>query len=368
MKQFLKAGEPPMRTTVELIIPAIAALIFSYIIIPLLKKIAARTGWLDKPNARKIHHTPIPLIGGIAIGIATTLACISSYRFMSDNQLKLPLLTGALIMLFVGAIDDRFNIKPVYRLFIQATCAYNVAASGIRIDSLYGILGINEIPLLSQYVLTIILITGVVNAFNLMDGIDGLFGILAIIGFSILSYISFKVNYREQVILFMAIVGSLVAFLRFNFSNKQKIFMGDAGSLFLGFVLITSAINLLNTAETSTSIDKTKVLLLVASIFLVPVLDSLRVYLGRIKKGISPFQADKTHLHHLLLFLGVTHKQAALIIALFVISITLILATLIEFLPLTITILVAVMIFAIITGALILNKKAYDLQESTKPA
>lgn len=348
-----------MTTPAELIIPAIVTTVFSISIIPILKKIAIKTGWTDKPDQRKIHHQPIPLIGGISIGIATSLACISNPLFIETIQRNIPVLTGAYTMLLIGAIDDRFNIKPLFRLLIQLACAYNAAASGIRLHSFYGFLGINEIPLLSQYIVTIILIAGVVNAYNLMDGIDGLLGILSIIGFSILSYVSFKVNHTEQLILFISIIGSLVVFLRFNLSVTGKIFMGDAGSLFLGFILITSAITLLNTTEVCISAVQTKILLLLASIFLVPVLDSLRVYLGRIKKGNSPFQADKTHLHHLILFLGITHKQAATIIAVFVVAITVIVSTLIEFLPLTITVLIATLIFAVLTCVLILHKKAY---------
>lgn len=343
-----------MERVIDYSLPIIGALLLALMFIPLIKNFAARVGLIDKPNARKVHSTPVPLAGGIAIAMTTIVVLLLNPKFMEGIQHNFIWLTGAIIMLVIGALDDRFDIKPSYRLLIQLGCAFAVAYSGIRINSFYGLFGIEEIPVLAQYILTVVVITGVVNAYNLMDGIDGLIGGLSLVGALVLGILSYTHHHQDIFILCLTLSGAIIGFLRHNLSRK-KIFMGDAGSLFLGFSLVVIAIKLLNSTEPGNSEQGMKIFLFVSGIFLVPVLDSLRVYRARIKRGGSPFKADKTHLHHLFLYLGLTHRRASLMIVVLSSLILLVVVSMVYLVPVTWVIIIGIMIFSFITWILTIN-------------
>lgn len=299
-----------MKTTTEFLAFGTLALLISLVFIPVIKKIAVKANLVDKPNYRKVHITPVPLVGGISIAFSVVLVILLSENRLPFLMEYLPIITSGFVLLIVGVIDDRNDVSAKYKLAIQLLLSLIIAFSGIRISSLYGLFGIYEIAVCTQYILTIIAITGVVNAFNLMDGVDGLVGGLSVLGFTmfLLSSLYFNDYYLGKISVIF--IGAIVGFLRFNLS-KKKIFMGDSGSLFLGFVLITLGIKLMEENGSSQNGYAYGFLLLV-SFFSIPVLDSLRVYIGRIKQGNSPFKADKSHLHHLLLNAGLTHKKVAI--------------------------------------------------------
>ena len=247
---------------------------------------------------------------------------------------------------------------------IQLICALAIAFSGIRIVSLYGLFGVYEIPVLLQYILTMVIITGIVNAMNLMDGIDGLLGEISMLGFLILFSFSIYLKEYSFTALCISFVGSISGFLKFNLSNK-KIFMGDAGSLFLGYILVSSSIYLLNNNSHS---ENSKNLLLISAIgfFALPVLDSIRVYLGRIKIGKSPFKADKTHIHHLLLLMNFSHKRIGVIITFISIVFLIYSLMVLNYLSLFWIILSIGVLFSIISLILNLNKKVIDWRDKIK--
>jgi UDP-GlcNAc:undecaprenyl-phosphate GlcNAc-1-phosphate transferase len=344
-----------MKFTIEMIITGAISLVMVLILVPGLKNLAFRIGLVDKPNHRKLHDDSVPLTGGIAIALGTALSLLVNNTFMEAFQENIYMLSAALLLLIVGALDDRADIRPIYRLVIQFGCAYMIAASGLRISSLYGVFGIGEIPASLQYGLTIFVIVGVVNAFNLMDGIDGLAGSLAIVGLIVFSVLSYAFGRYEYTIVFIALIGAILGFLRFNLS-KNKIFMGDGGSLFLGFILVVSGIRLIELTNTYQNIDQSLILLIVISIFLVPVLDSIRVYAGRMSQGISPFSADKSHLHHLFLLTGLTHKFTTLAIVFSAILLVGITISLTYYFPMTIVLILAWLAFKMLTKLLNSNK------------
>lgn len=349
-----------MENLIALITPACASLIFILMLTPLIRKFAIIIQLVDKPNARKVHHQPTPLVGGISIFAATTLALLLSDVFLKGIGTFVPLLTGSFVMLAMGAIDDKMNIKPIYRLGIQLICAYSIAASGIRIHSFYGIFGVTEIPILSQYFITILIIAGVVNAYNLMDGVDGLLASLALVTFLLFTAIAYRLRAGELTAMYLAISCSIVGFLRFNFSKKNKIFLGDAGSLLLGFILVVSGIYLLNLSYQVEKINNPQILVLVVGVFIVPVLDSLRVYRSRIKRGTSPFKADKTHLHHLFLFIGASHKKITLVISTASVLIALVSASLCSILSITWGIVLGSLLFAVFFMILVINHSVME--------
>jgi len=298
-----------MKTTIEFLAFGALALVLTLIFIPIIKIIAVKVKLVDKPNYRKVHSTPVPLVGGISITFSVILLLLISGDRLPFLMEYLPIITSGLVLLIVGVIDDKNDVSAKYKLAIQLLLSLLIAFSGIRISSLYGLFGIYEIAVWAQYVLTIIVITGVVNAFNLMDGVDGLVGGLSLLGFTmfLLASLFFDDYFLGKISVIF--IGAIIGFLRFNLS-KKKIFMGDAGSLFLGFILVTLGIKFME-EQGSAQNEYAYGFLLLVSFFSIPVLDSLRVYLGRIKQGNSPFRADKSHLHHLLLTAGLTHKKVA---------------------------------------------------------
>ena len=292
----------------------IVSFLLGILLIPFLRKIAYKVNLTDKPNARKVHIKPVPLIGGISIAIVLICVLMLSPNFFAIAKKYLTILSCGFILLIVGVIDDKTDLNAKLKLVIQLSLAAIVVHYDTRIMGFYGFLGINEIPIYLQYLLTILIITGVVNAFNLMDGVDGLVGTLSFVGFTMLLITSIYLKNIELATICVVFMGSILSFLRYNLSKKNKIFMGDSGSLFIGFVLVTLGINLLENEKINANQHYSYVFLLLISFFSIPVLDSIRVYLGRIKNGNSPFKADKSHLHHLFLSFGINHKNISLFI------------------------------------------------------
>ncbi|MBK8623122.1 MAG: undecaprenyl/decaprenyl-phosphate alpha-N-acetylglucosaminyl 1-phosphate transferase [Saprospiraceae bacterium] len=289
------------------IIILLTAFLLTLLFIPVLRKAAVYFGLVDKPGQRKIHIKPIPLVGGLGIyfAVTLTLAFIWPVHAIILN-FKNPFIATT-ILLIMGVIDDRFDLNALLKLSVQLLLAHYTFMQGIKIESLHGLFGIFDLSGDFQYILTIIIIAGVINAFNLMDGIDGLAGGIGITGFGIFSYLAVLTNQTQLLLIFIALTGALLAFLYFNLSQKQKIFMGDAGSMMIGYILVVSGINLLQNAGTSG--DLSIAAAIVVSVLMIPVYDAIRVFKGRMKKGKSPFFADKSHLHHLLLSLGFSHRS-----------------------------------------------------------
>jgi UDP-GlcNAc:undecaprenyl-phosphate GlcNAc-1-phosphate transferase len=339
----------------ELLLTGIMSFIIAFLLIPFFKKIAILIGLVDKPNYRKIHVKPVPLVGGIAIVISSMLALFLCNILITDSVETLLTLIMGMVLMITGSIDDKMDIKPFYRLLIQFGCSYTIALIGIRLTSLYGVFGIHEISIFWQYFLTITIITGVVNAFNLMDGIDGLAGGLAIVGLSIFSILSYMLSDFVNLMLFVSLIGSTLTFLKFNLS-KNKVFLGDGGSLFLGFVLVVSGINIIEKSNNIVPFNQSLILVAVIGVFLFPVLDSLRVYVSRIMKGLSPFKADKSHIHHLFLLLNINHRQTTSLIIFMALLLLILFVVLINFMSLTLVLIFGSLTFFIFTTVLNINK------------
>lgn len=353
-----------MKTIALTLASGFIAFIFMLIIVPVVKNLAIKINLTDKPNSRKLHQNPVPLIGGITIALTVLIVSLINYANYQINSQELIILSCGYVLLLVGIIDDKYDLSAKYKLLIQVFCSYAIAASGSRINSLYGLFGIYELNSYVQYAFTIVIICGVINAFNLMDGIDGLAGILSIIGFSFLGIFSFIINNTGFTLLFSIFLGAIAGFLKFNLKS-EKIFMGDAGSLFIGTILIGSSVYFLNS---NLQIITSKPILLYSAIgfFALPVLDSIRVYLGRLKKGVSPFKADKTHMHHLFLIMNISHKRIALIISgitFFILIFTLLLN---YYISITTTLLLITTLFSAFCFLLNQNKKVHDWREKIK--
>ncbi len=354
-----------MKLLVEFTIVALTSWVLSLVLIPALRHLALRVKWVDLPNARKVHTVPIPLVGGIGIFLALAAALLLSRSFWSEVSGALPAMGLSTVMLLIGMLDDKFDLPAMYRLIIQLCCAYALAALGIRIVSLHGVFGIYELPAIAQYVVTIIVVTGVVNAFNLMDGIDGLAAGLAILGCATFAVIAYLVGQYALLMLFGGLVGGLIGFLKFNL-GKSKVFLGDGGSLMLGFLLAATAIMLLQAIPQGFMAQNPFALWLIAGIFFTPVLDALRVFARRMRDGYSPMHADRSHLHHLVLMLGLNHKQSALGIHLMTILLLTMSVALAQWIPMTLTFLAVMIVFRIMSRILLWQKNYREWEVKLK--
>lgn len=280
--------------------------------VPWVKTWALSFGWVDLPNARKLHAQPMVRIGGIAICAATLLALLlvwslGGFASLSTLSSLLSVVLGGVGFFGIGLADDLLDLSPFMRLFLQVGVASCVWASGVQIEfmTLPG-LGLIHLGWLSLP-LTVVWLTGVVNAINWMDGLDGLASGVSGIAALTIFVICLFTHQPAAAILIAALSGSLLGFLYYNF-NPAQIFMGDGGSYFIGFIIAgVSVISLVKTAIATA-------VLLPFLVLAVPILDMSAVIVTRLCKGRSPFIADRSHLHHRLLRAGLSQRTTVYVI------------------------------------------------------
>lgn len=298
---------------INIILLVITAFLIVVFAIPSIITVAKLKGLYDKPEERKIHTVKIPRLGGLAIFVSFVLSVLVWTDF--SNMYGMQYIEAALILLFFSGLkDDIIMLSPMKKLLIQLVAAGMVTMyTKIRISDLHGVFGINEIPLWASILLTVFTIIVITNSFNLIDGVDGLAGTLGLIislTFAFCFYLNNDIGWSMMA---FSLSGALLGFLFFNF-HPAKIFMGDAGSLTVGFLLAIFAIFFIESNSlASNSILKLRSAPGIAiAILVVPLYDTLRVFILRATKKRSPFKADKNHLHHWLIKTGLGHKQVSL--------------------------------------------------------
>ena len=288
------------------------AYLITFILLPFIIKIARINKLFDIPDERKTHTYPISSLGGIGIvaGLSISLLLVSDFK-LGDSEFQYYLATFFIIFI-LGVIDDIFVLHAWKKVMGQMLVSLILTAKAhLIISNLQGLGGLFEISNIFSYPLTFFAIILVINSFNLMDGVDGLaasVGLVASFAFGLFFYIN---NTLPYAILSFAMAGSLLAFLMFNFP-PAKIFMGDSGSMLIGLV---NAILLIKFIETAGSVPLFPVASSIAvgfGILLIPLLDVLRVFIIRLTKGVSPFEPDRNHLHHLLLNKGFSHTKVTI--------------------------------------------------------
>jgi UDP-GlcNAc:undecaprenyl-phosphate GlcNAc-1-phosphate transferase len=298
----------------RLIFVFLLSFLFTYISIPLIIKYAERKQLFDVPNERKVHTKKISSFGGIGMIIGV----IASSLFWLDfdlNSFQPYLFLSILLLFFMGLVDDLKDLSPKIRFAGQIVAAALMAYSGLRIESLNGVLGIYELHISIQYVFTIFLVIGVINALNMIDGIDGLAGGLSLISFSFFAFLFIIHDDLVFAVICVSFAAVILSFLRYNFP-PAKIFMGDSGSIVLGFILTISGIRLITMkyATSTGGYDVSELMVLVFGALILPVYDTIRVSIARLINSKSPFYADKTHVHHLILNEGFSHKRTSLVL------------------------------------------------------
>lgn len=279
------------------------ALAVAYFITPQVKDLAIKLGALDAPDDRKVHTRPIPRMGGLAIYAAFMLAVVAS---MHISREIMGLLVGGTVILIVGIIDDLKPLPARVKLLGQIVAAAVLVMFDIRIEWLTNPFGEMLYVDYLAIPLTIIWVVSLTNTVNLIDGLDGLAAGVSTIASITILLVALQQNFFTVAILTAALAGSAFGFLQHNF-NPAKIFMGDTGSMFLGYML--AAISILGAVKSAATIA-----LIVPIVALgLPILDTAFAIIRRYMSGRPIFKPDKGHLHHRLLEMGLTQKQAVLL-------------------------------------------------------
>lgn len=284
----------------------------TYTIIPVIIGVARERKFLDQPNERSSHEEPTPSLGGIGIFAGTIVAVVLWTPFDSFAGMQHVLAAFVLIFL-IGVLDDILPLSPVKKFAGQVLVSVILAyKSNIQLTSFYGTFGVFELPELSSFVLSVVAIVGIINAFNLIDGINGLAGSVGLLACLVWGAWFWEVGVFALAVIAISLAGAIVAFLKYNFT-PARIFMGDTGSLLIGTVCAILAIKFIETnyqlsIESPIRFDAAPAI--AVAVLILPIYDTLRVFVRRVLQGRSPFSPDKTHIHHLLLDLGCSHMKA----------------------------------------------------------
>ena len=303
----------------QLILSFIIAFGVTFIIVPAIIAFSKKREFFDQPGKRKIHTQSLPSLGGLAVicgFILPILLWIPLYNF-SDYSF----IYGAvalLLLLVMGVRDDLVPLRPITKFVGQIVTAFIVVHLGeTKLVSLYGLFGIEELPVWAGYGLSILVIIFIVNAFNLIDGVDGLastIGVIASVAFGIWFFLNGNIL---MYIISFSMAGALLAFLKYNFT-PSRIFLGDSGSMLIGFVSAVLALRFIQYNATLPIEDPNKMTaapILAICVMIIPIYDTLRLFLLRSLFKRSPFNSDKNHLHHLLIRLGMSHPKITIILS-----------------------------------------------------
>lgn len=276
------------------------------------RKVARYVGLVDKPNYRKRHQGLIPLVGGISVFAGVCFAFAITNDYIPHASLYL---FCAGVLVFVGALDDRFDISVKIRAAIQATIAVLMMTVGkLYLSSLGYIFGSWEMVLGPfGYLLTLFAVWAAINAFNMVDGIDGLLGGLSCVSFAAIGIILLLDNQLSLAMWCFAMIAAILPYILLNLGalgRRYKVFMGDAGSTLIGFTVIWMLLE--TTQGEIPSISPVTALWIIA----IPLMDMVAIMFRRLRKGMSPFSADRQHIHHLIMRAGFTSRQAFVLITL----------------------------------------------------
>ena len=295
----------------DIILAFITSFTLTYIAIPSIIYIALKKNLVDTPNERSSHSSSTPSLGGIAIFAGSLFSIIFWIPFQYFDNLQY-ILASFIIIFLIGAKDDIITISPKSKVLGQLfATGILVLKANVRLTSLYGFMGIYTMPEYVSIVLSMFTILVIINGFNLIDGINGLGSSLGLLITFVFGTWYYLIGSLEFSIMSFALFGSLVAFLKFNVT-PAKIFMGDTGSLFIGLICAILAIqfieiqaHIVDSPYTFKSAPSIAI-----GILILPLFDTLRVFILRLMDGKSPFYPDRRHIHHMLIDAGLTHMQA----------------------------------------------------------
>lgn len=295
----------------DIVLAFITSFLVTFFAIPSIINIARKRHLVDEPGERRSHSVSTPSLGGIGIFVGTLFSILLWTPFKHFGDLQY-ILCAFIIVFLLGTQDDLDPVEPRKKFLIQILASgILIYFADIRITSFYGIMGIETLPYGLSVAFTIFIVLGIINAFNLIDGINGLSGSIGVLMAVTFGTWFFLVDRVELASVAFALVGSVIAFLYYNVT-PAKIFMGDTGSLFLGIVASILAIAFIEyhneIPHSQYACDSAPAVAI--GILILPIFDTLRLFVTRVLSGRSPFSADRNHIHHLLLDIGLSHMQA----------------------------------------------------------
>ena len=316
-----------------MVVGFLMAVLLGQIIIPRILVISLRKRLFDQPDSRKVHHRPISRLGGVTFFpvILIVMCTIGLLQFYEIEKItssviseSLCLVAGLMLLYMIGVCDDLIGVRYRRKFEVQILAAAFLPFAGLSIQNLGGLFGWYEISPLVGVPLTMLLTVFLINAINLIDGIDGLASGLCMVAITLFG-VSFALHGSWMyALLAFASVGVLIPFFFYNvFGNANrghKIFMGDTGSLTLGFILSVMVVKYVSVmVQESSRLDGAPVVM-AFSVLLVPSLDVCRVVLNRFRRRVHPFKPDKSHIHHKFLNMGFTPRRSMILIQLMAVA------------------------------------------------
>jgi len=291
----------------------------TFLLIPKIIGIVRYKNLLDHPNERSSHSEKIPTLGGLAFYITINLSFFFLKAYDTE-ALVYNLLISFTVLFVFGLKDDLVVLSPYTKLLVQIfSVTFIIIHPSLVVSSLNGFLGIYEIHYSVSTILAGILMVAIINSYNLIDGIDGLAGIVGIVISSAFAYFFYLANEQFYLLLSLGTIACLLSFLRYNLSKRNKIFMGDTGSLLIGFLISVFSLKFLSLTpqEIEMPFKTENTILVLISILVIPFFDTLRVMVIRMANNRGPFLPDRKHIHHILIdYLSLSHLQASLLIGL----------------------------------------------------
>jgi UDP-GlcNAc:undecaprenyl-phosphate GlcNAc-1-phosphate transferase len=309
-----------LQTILLLITLFIGSMLLTYILMPKIIGVVTYKHLMDNPNVRSSHIVQVPSLGGIAFYIVLVLGMY----FLDRNDpldKSMAMMPGMLILFIIGLKDDLTVIGPLTKIGAQILAiSFVMYHPSFHIHHLHGFFGVGDVSIWVVTPLAAFIMLAIINAYNLIDGIDGLASAVGIVIFTIFGLMFFLLKMPVFSGISLIMIGSLIAFLRFNLSSKKKIFMGDTGSMLIGFVIACSVVRIFTVpgSELKTLPFLIENLpLVVMAILIVPFFDTARVFTIRIMNKKSPFSPDRNHIHHILIdYLKLSHRRASFFIGL----------------------------------------------------
>ena len=305
-----------MNTLQIIIILALVSMTATVVCYPFILRYALSHHVVDNPDIRKLHRKPIPTMGGVAVYAGILAGCLGMSLLVSGASIRWSIM-ALTIMLMLGVWDDMKNLSAVLRLIIQfGIVGFYMVFTGHFINSFYGFFGLQDISPWLAIPLSLVAGVGTINAINMIDGVDGYssgYGMMANVSFAA---IFIALDRSVWSCLAVITASALLPFFMHNvFGRKSKMFIGDGGTMMLGFMMTIFEFGVLssNTGARLEAAGASPIALALA-ILCIPIFDTLRVMTARIVRGCSPFKPDKTHLHHLFIDMGFSHLGAALFI------------------------------------------------------
>ncbi|MFL7045373.1 UDP-N-acetylglucosamine--undecaprenyl-phosphate N-acetylglucosaminephosphotransferase [Vibrio cyclitrophicus 1F53] len=284
---------------------------FSFTSLFLMRKVAKAIGLVDKPNERKLHNGAIPLVGGISISLSISQYLITHPNVIPHSQVFLASIAALIV---IGALDDKFDISFKIRLIVQAILSICMMYfADLRLENIGNLFGLGDLHLgFLSPVITILAVSGAINAFNMVDGIDGLLGGLAIVTLGAIAILLQVDSQHGLAYLCVVFIVAIIPYILMNLGilgRERKVFMGDAGSMMIGFTVIWL---LLGASQDSSASQMRPITAL--WLIAIPLMDMAAIMFRRVRRGVSPFKPDREHLHHIFQRLGCTPRQTLSII------------------------------------------------------